>query len=153
METTLSIEELQRENAELKAANLELQTANLELQTQVKLMRTIFDSLSEGVVASSLEGEFLVVNPVSQEIAGMGPTEGEPEEWSETYGTFHPDKLFAAGFTTKENGNGLGLHFVISSGGNIQSFSESIGKGATIRVMLRNAANHSHNHRHPTQAP
>ncbi len=83
----MSIEELKRENAELKATNL-------ELQSQLKLMETIFGNLSEGVVASSLEGEFLLSNPIAQEIAGMGPSEGEghPEEWSEIYGTFYPDK-------------------------------------------------------------
>ena len=79
-------DELKRENAELKATNL-------ELQGRINLMETIFDSLSEGVVASSLEGEFLLANPIAQEISGMGPTEGEgrPEEWSEIYGTFYPD--------------------------------------------------------------
>ena len=81
----MSIEQLERENTELKAANL-------KLQNQVKLMETIFESLSEGVVATGLDGEFLVVNPIAQEISGMGPTEGAPEEWSETYGTFYPDK-------------------------------------------------------------
>ena len=81
----MSIEELKRENAELKATNL-------KLQNQVKLMQTIFDSLSEGVVATNLAGEFFVANPSAQEIAGMGPVEGEPEEWSETYGTFYPDE-------------------------------------------------------------
>ena len=82
----MSIEELERENAELKAANL-------KLQSQVKLMETILDRLGEGVVATNLEGKFLAANPRAQEIAGMGSTEGEPEEWSETYGTFYPDKV------------------------------------------------------------
>ena len=81
----MSIEELKRENAELK-------TANLKLRDQVKLMQTIFDSLSEGVVATNLEGEFLVANPSAQEMVGTAPVEGAPEEWSETYGTFYPDK-------------------------------------------------------------
>ena len=81
----MSIEELKRENAALK-------TANLKLQDQVKLMQTIFDSLSEGVVATNLAGEFLVANPSAQEMVGTAPVEGAPEEWSETYGTFYPDK-------------------------------------------------------------
>ena len=81
----MSIEELKRENAELKATNL-------ELQNQVKLMQTIFDSLSEGVVATNLAGEFFVANPSAQELAGMAPVEGAPEEWSEIYGTFYPDE-------------------------------------------------------------
>ena len=81
----MSISEFEQEIAELKAANL-------ELKNQVKLMQTILDSLSEGVVASNLEGEFLVANPSAQEMAGMPVVEGPPEEWSETYGTFYPDE-------------------------------------------------------------
>ena len=49
--------------------------------------------------------------------------------------------IFAAGYTTKKSGSGLGLHsianFVIASGGKIQPLSEGIGKGTTMRVMLR----------------
>ena len=82
----MSIEALKRENADLKAANL-------KLRNQVKLMQTLVDSLSEGVVATNLEGKFLVANPTAQEIAGMSPVEGAPEAWSETYGTFYPDKV------------------------------------------------------------
>lgn len=82
----MSTDELKRENAELKAANL-------ELKNQINLMHTIFDSLSEGVVASSLEGEFLLANPSAQEITGMEPTEGSPEEWDKTYGTFYADTV------------------------------------------------------------
>ena len=96
----MSIEELKREIAELKAANsaltsenAELKTESGELQSQVKLLQTILDSLSEGVVATNLKGEFLVANPIAQEIAGMAPVDEAPEEWSETYGTFYPDKV------------------------------------------------------------
>ena len=49
--------------------------------------------------------------------------------------------IFAAGYTTKEGGSGLGLHsaanFVIGSGGRIQALSDGHGTGTTIRVMLR----------------
>ena len=49
--------------------------------------------------------------------------------------------IFTAGYTTKESGTGLGLHssanFVIGSGGKIHALSEGIGKGATMRIMLR----------------
>ena len=90
---------LERENAELKAANAALKRENAELKAatpklrdQIKLMQTIFDSLSEGIVATNLEGKFLVANPTAQEISGMPPLQGAPEEWSETYGTFYPDK-------------------------------------------------------------
>jgi signal transduction histidine kinase len=49
--------------------------------------------------------------------------------------------IFTAGYTTKESGTGLGLHssanFVIGSGGKIYPLSEGIGKGTTMRIMLR----------------
>ena len=106
----MPIDELNREIAALKAANLELKSqvklidelnreiaalkaANSKLQSQINLMPTIFDSLSEGVVATSLDGEFLLANPSAQEITGAGPTEGPPEEWDKTYGTFYADTV------------------------------------------------------------
>ncbi len=84
----MSTDELKRENAALKAANL-------ELKSQINLMQTIFDSLSEGVAAANLKGEFLIVNPIVQDLAGIGPAEGDgrPEEWNEIYGTFYPDGI------------------------------------------------------------
>ena len=49
--------------------------------------------------------------------------------------------MFNAGYTTKRNGTGLGLHSaanaVIGSGGTIQPLSDGIGHGATLRVTLR----------------
>ena len=50
--------------------------------------------------------------------------------------------VFVAGYTTKKAGSGLGLHsaanFVIGTGGQkIHALSDGIGKGATLRVMLR----------------
>ena len=53
--------------------------------------------------------------------------------------------IFGAGYTTKQEGSGLGLHsaanFVTDSGGKIQPLSDGYGTGTTMRVSLRlNAA-------------
>ena len=49
--------------------------------------------------------------------------------------------IFGAGYTTKQEGSGLGLHsaanFVTSSGGKIQPLSNGYGTGTTMRVSLR----------------
>ena len=49
--------------------------------------------------------------------------------------------IFGAGYTTKREGSGLGLHsaanFVTGSGGKIQPLSDGYGTGTTMRVSLR----------------
>ena len=62
------------------------------LQKQSQLMETVFKSVSDGVVVTGKDGEFLFVNPSAERISGMGPTEGSSDQWAEIYGTFYPDK-------------------------------------------------------------
>ena len=54
--------------------------------------------------------------------------------------------VFNAGYTTKKDGSGLGLHsaanFVIGSGGSIRPLSEGIGHGTVLRVTLRLVEQH-----------
>ena len=55
-------------------------------------METVFKSVSDGVVVTGKDGEFLFVNPRAEQMVGMGPTDAPSDEWSETYGTFYPDQ-------------------------------------------------------------
>jgi PAS domain S-box-containing protein len=52
--------------------------------------------------------------------------------------------IFAAGYTTKESGSGLGLYssasFVTGSGGQIYPMSDGIGSGTTMRIRLRRSS-------------
>ena len=77
-------------------------------------------------IRASFEGEFLSIEVSDNGIGFVGRD---------------TRKFFAAGYTTKESGTGLGLHsaanFVVGSGGRIDLSSDGIGKGATVRIMLR----------------
>ena len=63
-----------------------------ELRHQTQLMKTVFDSMSEGIVVLSLTGHILFINPSIQQIFGEEPLGPMPGQWSETYGVFYPDK-------------------------------------------------------------
>ena len=63
-----------------------------ELRHQTQLMKTVFDSMSEGIVVLSLTGHILFINPSIQQIFGEEPLGPLPGQWSETYGVFYPDK-------------------------------------------------------------
>ena len=75
-----------------KKQETQLQETIDKLKRQAQLMETVFKSVSDGVVVTSKDGEFLFVNPSAERIVGMGPTDAPSDEWSKTYGTFYPDK-------------------------------------------------------------
>ena len=63
-----------------------------ELRQQTHLMKTVFDSMSEGIVVLSLTGRVLFINPSIQQIFGTAPLGAFPSQWSETFGVFYSDK-------------------------------------------------------------
>ena len=63
-----------------------------QLKKQALLMETVFRSVSDGVVVTGKDGEFLFVNPSAEDIVGMGPTDAPTDQWAEKYGTFYPDR-------------------------------------------------------------
>ena len=82
-----------RDTTELKAAQTELEKTVSELRSKTQLMDIIFNSISDGVVVTDEAGNFLLVNPSAARIVGMGATDTAPDQWSDTYGTFYPDKV------------------------------------------------------------
>ena len=80
-------------------------------------------------IQSYVEGEFLVLDVID---TGIGIDEKRQRI------------IFAAGYTTKKSGSGLGLHsianFIIGSGGEIYPVSAGAGKGTTMRVKMRLAS-------------
>jgi PAS domain S-box-containing protein len=82
-----------RDITKSKVAEAQLEKTMQELRNQVQLTETVFNSISDGVVVTDEVGNFLLVNPSAERIVGMGPTDTPPDQWSETYGTFYPDKV------------------------------------------------------------
>ena len=85
--------------AVLETRNIELEKTMGELREQGELMEAMFNGVSDGVVVTDTDGEFLFVNPSAESMVGMGATDAPSDEWSETYGTYYPDgkTLFPSG--------------------------------------------------------
>ena len=63
-----------------------------ELRHQTQLMKTVFDSMYDGIVVLSLEGDILFLNPSIQQMFSKKPPVATLGKWSEAYGVFYPDK-------------------------------------------------------------
>ena len=74
-----------------KTAELELRETLRETREHDDMMRTVFTSMSDGVVAANERGEFRLFNPAAEKIVGVGMVDIPPEEWTERYGLFDPE--------------------------------------------------------------
>ena len=63
-----------------------------ELRHQTRLMKTVFDSMYDGIVELGLSGEILFANPSMEQIFGSELPDTLPNQWPEMYGIFYPDK-------------------------------------------------------------
>ena len=76
-----------------KIAAIQLEQTMQELQNQVQLTDTIFNSISDGVIAADASGTFTIFNRSAERILGIGPIETTPDRWSDNYGFFFPDRI------------------------------------------------------------
>ncbi len=81
-----------RDVTRLKQAEAELERTLALQQEQAGLMQTIFSSISDGVVVADADGRFTLFNPSAEQIVGIGMLDLPPEQWTERYGVFYPDK-------------------------------------------------------------
>jgi PAS domain S-box-containing protein len=61
------------------------------LGTQTHLLRSVLDSMGDGVVVADERGKFLLFNPAAERILGIGLTDASLPDWSRRYGIFTPD--------------------------------------------------------------
>ena len=57
------------------------------------MLRSILDSMAEGLVAADEQGKFTIWNPAAEKIVGMGAASVPREEWTSHYGMFLPDMV------------------------------------------------------------
>ena len=81
-----------REIAEHKTTGEQSNRTISELGYQTQLMKTVFDSMYDGIVVLNLRGEVLFVNPSIQKMFGRNPLGPVPDKWSENISVFYPDK-------------------------------------------------------------
>ena len=76
-----------------KIAAIQLEQTMQQLQNQVQLTDTIFNSISDGVIAADATGTFTIFNPSAEKILGIGQMDTTPDKWSDNYGFFFPDRI------------------------------------------------------------
>jgi PAS domain S-box-containing protein len=64
--------------------------AKEELESQARILRSILNSMGDGVIVADATGSHLHWNPQAEALIGAQVKESEPSRWSRDYGIFHP---------------------------------------------------------------
>jgi PAS domain S-box-containing protein len=76
--------------AERRAADAARSEAALEQQRRI--LKSILDSMADGVVVVDSQGKFILFNPAAEQILGLGPQDLPPQQWPEHFGLYLPDR-------------------------------------------------------------
>jgi len=71
----------------------ELARSGQALEAQTLTLRSVLDSMTEGLAAVDEQGKFVIWNAAAERILGMGATDLPNPEWSGHYGLFMPDTV------------------------------------------------------------
>jgi PAS domain S-box-containing protein len=92
-ERKLAGEVLAEQAEELARQAEELLRSQQALESQTLMLRSVLDSMSEGLAAADEQGKFVLWNPAAERVLGLGATELAPLEWSKHYGLFMTDTV------------------------------------------------------------
>ena len=106
-------ERLAGQAEELSRQATELATSRGALETQTRLLQSVLDSMTEGLVAADENGKFVLWNPAAKKIAGLGAAHLNPTEWSKHYGVFMTDTVTP--FPDEKNPLAIAIKGVASS--------------------------------------
>jgi PAS domain S-box-containing protein len=70
----------------------EKKSADQEIKRQKDLLQLILGSMGDGVAVADAAGKFVLFNSSAEHVLGLGATDGDPQQWPETYGLFYPDQ-------------------------------------------------------------
>jgi PAS domain S-box-containing protein len=86
-------QQLEKQAGELYLKSQELLNSREELESQRRMLQSVLDSMTEGLVAVDAQGKFLLWNPAAQKIVGMGAANVPPSGWAKHYGVFLEDTV------------------------------------------------------------
>jgi PAS domain S-box-containing protein len=89
--TVVGASTIARDITEHKRAEEELARSRQVLQSQTLMLRSVLDSMAEGLVAADAQGRFLIWNRAAERIVGYGPADLAIQEWSAYFGEYLSD--------------------------------------------------------------
>jgi PAS domain S-box-containing protein len=78
---------------ERKQAEEELARSQKALENQTLMLRSVLDSMAEGLVAVDENGKFVIWNRVAKNILGLGAADLPTQEWTGHYGLYMVDMV------------------------------------------------------------
>jgi signal transduction histidine kinase/CheY-like chemotaxis protein len=88
---------LEQRVAERSAAaeqrTVELARSQEALKNQTRILQSILDSMSDGVIVADEEGRFILVNPAAEDILRVRLADAPTGEWASRFGFYLPDMI------------------------------------------------------------
>jgi PAS domain S-box-containing protein len=79
--------------AELARQGEDLVRSQHDLEAQKLMLRSVLDSVTEGLVAADERGKFILWNPAAERIVGLSAADQFLEDWIAHYGAYLPDTV------------------------------------------------------------
>jgi PAS domain S-box-containing protein len=86
------ISDRKQTEAELAHHTAQLSQSEVAYREQSKILRSILDSISDGVIVTNERGKFLLINPGAEQVLGESQSEAVTGTWTKRSGLYMPDK-------------------------------------------------------------
>ena len=67
--------------------------SRIPLIGEAEILKSIINTLADGVVVADCEGRFIFFNSTAQSILGIGSIDASADRWSDIYGCYRPDRI------------------------------------------------------------